>query len=158
MVVNFLSGMKRLVPLLSCALLALALGCSSSPELEKKAFSRIPKVLERTMLEEMQLSGGADVVSPIVLYSCDSLCIIQFKAVARNPEAQGYSFPARYFLVKDMMFSRAYGYPVYSEKMTGCPDLNEKEIQETKAKFEKEAEQTYIYYSSTCKLIAPEDL
>lgn len=150
--------MKRFLPLLSCALLALALGCSSTPELEKKAFSRIPKVLERTMLEEMELSGGADIVSPIVLYSCDSLCIVQFKAVARNPEAQGYSFPARYFLVKDMVFSRAYGYPVYSEKMTGCPDLDEKEIQEIKAKFEKEGQQTYIYYSSTCNLIAPEDL
>ena len=150
--------MKRFLPLFSCALLALALGCSSTPELEKKAFSRIPKVLERTMLEEMQLSGGADVVSPIVLYSCDSLCIIQFKAIARNPDAQGYSFPARYFLVKDMVFSRAYGYPVYSEKMTGCPDLNEKEIRETKAKFEKEGQETYIYYSSTCNLIAPEDL
>lgn len=150
--------MKRLVPLFSCALLALALGCSSTPELEKIAFSRIPKVLERTMLEEMELSGGANIVSPVVLYSCDSLCIIQFKAVAKNPEANGYSFPARYFLVRDMVFSRAYGYPVYSEKMTGCPDLDEKEIQEIKAKFEKEGQQTYIYYSSTCELIPPEDL
>jgi len=150
--------MKRLVPLLSCALLALALGCSSTPELEKIAFSRIPKVLERTMLEEMELSGGANIVSPVVLYSCDSLCIIQFKAVAKNPEANGYSFPARYFLVRDMVFSRAYGYPVYSEKMTGCPDLDEKEIQEIKAKFEKEGQQTYIYYSSTSELIPPEDL
>ena len=153
-----MSGMKSLVPLFSCALLALALGCSSSSELEKKALSRIPEVLEQTMLEEMQLPGGAEVVSPIVLYSCDSLCIIQFKAVAKNPEAQGYSFPARYFLVKDMIFSRAYGYPVYSEKMTGCPDLSAKEIRETKAKFKKDAQQTYVYYSSTCKLIAPEDL
>ena len=150
--------MTRLVPLLSCALLALALGCSSTPELEKIAFSRIPKVLERTMLEEMELSGGANIVSPVVLYSCDSLCIIQFKAVAKNPEANGYSFPARYFLVRDMVFSRAYGYPVYSEKLTGCPDLDEKEIQEIKAKFEKEGQQTYIYYSSTCELIPPEDL
>lgn len=150
--------MKRLVPLLSCALLALALGCSSTPELEKIAFSRIPKVLERTMLEEMELSGGANIVSPVVLYSCDSLCIIQFKAVAKNPEANGYSFPARYFLVRDMVFSRAYGYPVYSEKMTGCPDLDEKEIQEIKAKFKKEGQQTYIYYSSTSELIPPEDL
>lgn len=152
------NGMKSLIPLLSCAFLALALGCSSSPELEKKAFSRIPKVLERTMLDDMELSGGADVLSPVVLYSCDSLCIIQFKAVARNPEAQGYTFPARYILVRDMVFSRAYGYPVYSEKMTGCPDLDEKEIRELKAKFEKEGQQTYIYYSSTCNLIAPEDL
>ena len=150
--------MKRLVPLLSCALLALALGCSSTPELEEIAFSRIPKVLERTMLEEMELPGGANIVSPVVLYSCDSLCIIQFKAVAKNPEANGYSFPARYFLVRDMVFSRAYGYPVYSEKLTGCPDLDEKEIQEIKAKFEKEGQQTYIYYSSTCELIPPEDL
>ena len=110
------------------------------------------------MLEEMELSGGANIVSPVVLYSCDSLCIIQFKAVAKNPEANGYSFPARYFLVRDMVFSRAYGYPVYSEKLTGCPDLDEKEIQEIKAKFEKEGQQTYIYYSSTCELIPPEDL
>lgn len=149
--------MKRNV-LLPLVLLFIAIGCSTTPQLEKVAFSRIPKALEKAMQEDLSLPGGARIVSPEVLYSCDSLCIIQFKAVAKNPEAQGYSFPARYFLVKDMVFSRAYGYPVYSEKMTGCPDLNEKEIRETKAKFEKEGQQTYIYYSSTCNLIAPEDL
>ena len=146
------------MPLLSCVLLALALACSPQPELEKKAFSRLPKALETSMEEGMFLTGGADIVSPVVLYSCDSLCIIQFKAVAKNPEAQGYSFPARYILVRDMVFTRAYGHPVYSEKLTGCPDLNEEEIKEMKAKFKNEAQQTYIYYSSTANLIAPEDL
>ena len=150
--------MKRLVPLLSCALLALLLGCSTQPELEKKAFSRIPKVLEKAMIEQMQLSGGADVTSPVVLYSCDSLCIIQFKAVARNPEANGYSFPARYILVQDMVLSHAYGHPVYSEKMAGCPDMTDKEIRDLQAQFRRDGDKIYTYYSSTTNLIAPEDL
>ena len=102
--------MNKILPLILFALMAS--GCSRTPGLERMAYERLPKVLERTMMEELSIPGGAEIVSPMTLYSCDSLCIIQFKAVARNPEAQGYSFPARYFLVKDMMFSRAYGYPV----------------------------------------------
>ena len=99
--------MKRTLSMLF--LLALLQGCSGTASLEEKAFSRIPKALEKAMEEELSMTGGGTVSSPEVLYSCDSLCIIQFKAVAKDPQWEEYSFPARYIMGQDMVLSHAYG-------------------------------------------------
>ena len=150
--------MKKIVPFL-CSILVAFAACSKAPaSLEELALSRLPKALEQAMTEELSVQGGADIVSPEIMYSCDSLCIIQFKAVAKAPHLEGYSFPARYVLVQDMVLSHAYGHPVYAEKLTGCPEMDEKEMEETKARFLKDAEKTYIFYAATANSIAPEDL
>jgi hypothetical protein len=139
-------------------LLALLQGCSGTASLEEKAFSRIPKALEKAMEEELSMTGGGTVSSPEVLYSCDSLCIIQFKAVAKDPQWEEYSFPARYIMGQDMVLSHAYGHPVYFEKLTGCPDLSPEEMEETKASLRKEGDALYTFYASTANPIAPKDL
>lgn len=139
-------------------LLALLQGCSGTASLEEKAFSRIPKALEKAMEEELSMTGGGTVSSPEVLYSCDSLCIIQFKAVAKDPQWEEYSFPARYIMGQDMVLSHAYGHPVYFEKLTGCPDLSPEEVEETKASLRKEGDALYTFYASTANSIAPKDL
>lgn len=139
-------------------LLALLQGCSGTASLEEKAFSRIPKALEKAMEEELSMTGGGTVSSPEVLYSCDSLCIIQFKAVAKDPQWEEYSFPARYIMGQDMVLSHAYGHPVYFEKLTGCPDLSPEEMEETKASLQKEGDALYTFYASTANPIAPKDL
>lgn len=139
-------------------LLALLQGCSGTASLEEKAFSRIPKALEKAMEEELSMTGGGTVSSPEVLYSCDSLCIIQFKAVAKDPQWEEYSFPARYIMGQDMVLSHAYGHPVYFDKLTGCPDLSPEEMEETKASLRKEGNALYTFYASTANPIAPKDL
>lgn len=139
-------------------LLALLQGCSGTASLEEKAFLRIPKALEKAMEEELSMTGGGTVSSPEVLYSCDSLCIIQFKAVAKDPQWEEYSFPARYIMGQDMVLSHAYGHPVYFEKLTGCPDLSPEEMEETKANLRKEGDALYTFYASTANSIAPKDL
>lgn len=138
--------------------LALLQGCSGTASLEEKAFSRIPKALEKAMEEELSMTGGGTVSSPEVLYSCDSLCIIQFKAVAKDPQWEEYSFPARYIMGQDMVLSHAYGHPVYFDKLTGCPDLSPEEMEETKASLRKEGNALYTFYASTANPIAPKDL
>lgn len=150
--------MKRIVPLLLSVFLAMAWACSSRPALEKEAFDRLPKALEKAMEEQMSMPGGAEIVSPEVMYSCDSLCIIQFKAIAKNPQAKGFSFPARYVFLKDVIMSHAYGHPVYAERVSGCVEMTPEEIKETKDKFLKDAEKIYSYFASTASLISPEDL
>jgi hypothetical protein len=151
--------MKRIVPLLSFALLALALACSSpTPELKDVAFARLPKALEQAMVEDLGLPGGAEIVSPEILYSCDSLCIIHFTAVAKAPEADGYSFPVRYVFLQDMVLSHAYGHPVYAEKLSGSPEMTPEDIQQTKAEYQRDARKAYAYYSSTANVIDPKDL
>ena len=150
--------MKRIVPLFAFVLLALAVGCSTRSGIEEQAFSRLPKALEKAMLEDMNTAGGAQVVSPEVLYSCDSLCIIQFKAVARDPGLDGYSFPVRYVFVRDVVLSHAYGHPVYAEKISGCPEMTPEEIRQVKAEFKRDAKKAYSYYASTAQQIPTEDL
>ena len=148
--------MKRILTLITFALMIL--GCARTPKLERMAYARLPKALETTMMEELSIPGGADILSPETMYSCDSLCIIQFKAVVKDPKYEGYSFPVRYALLRDMVFSRAYGRPVYSEKMTGCPDMDRKEIKKAKADFKKNAQANYTYYAAVSNLVASEDL
>lgn len=150
--------MKRIVPLLLSVFLAMAWACSSRPALEKEAFDRLPKALEKAMEEQMSMPGGAEIVSPEVMYSCDSLCIIQFKAIAKNPQAKGFSFPVRYVFLKDVVMSHAYGHPVFAERVSGCVEMTPEEIRQTKDKFLKDAEKIYSYFASTASLISPEDL
>ena len=47
--------------------------------------------------------------------------------------------------------------PPYYVK-AGCPDLTPEELEETKVKYRKEADQLYTFYASTATLIDPEDL
>ena len=156
MMSEYIGRMRKILPLILLALMVS--GCAGTPGLEKIAYGRLSKVLERTMVEELSISGGAEIVSPVTMYSCDSLCIIQFKAVVKDPKYEGYSFPVRYALLRDMVFSRAYGRPVYSEKMTGCPDMDRKEIKKAKADFKKNAQANYTYYAAVSNLVASEDL
>ena len=153
-----INGMKRIVPLLLCALTALAVGCSTRSEIEKSAYSRLPKALEEAMMEDLSATGGADIVSPVIIYSCDSLFIVQFKAVAKDPGLKGYSFPVRYVFVQDMVLSHVYGHPVYAEKITGCPEMTPEEIEQTRAEFKRDAKKAYVYYASTASPITQEDL
>lgn len=151
--------MKRIVPLFSLAVLLMVVGCSTQPSsLKDKALVRLPKALEQAMVEDLGLQGGAEIVSPEILYSCDSLCIIHFTAVAKAPKADGYSFPVRYVFLQDMVLSHAYGHPVYAEKLSGSPEMTPEDIQKTKADYQRDAQKAYAYYSSTATLIPQEDL
>ena len=152
--------MKRKLLLKILAAVALATGCTQAqtPELEELAYKRLPKAVDKAMVEELSISGGAEIVSPVTLYSCDSLCIIQLTVSAKNPEYAGYRFPARYAFVKDMVMSYAYGTAIYSEKITGSPDLSEKKIEEIKEQFKRDADKLYVYYSAVATSVHIEDL
>ncbi len=151
--------MKRIVPLFSLAVLLMVVGCSTQPSsLKDKALVRLPKALEQAMVEDLSLPGGAEIVSPEILYTCDSLCIIHCTAVAKAPEADGYSFPVRYVFLQDMVLSHAYGRPVYAEKLSGSPELTQEDIRQARAEYQRDAKKAYAYYSSTATLIAQEDL
>ena len=138
--------------------LAMAWACSSRPALEKEAFDRLPRALEKAMEEQMSMPGVAEIVSPEVMYSCDSLCIIQFKAIAKDPKCDGFSFPVRYVFLRDVVMSHAYGHAVYAERVSGCPEMTAEDIRQTKDRFRKDAEKLYPYYASTASVITPEDL
>ena len=123
-----------------------AFSCTSHSGLEKKAMQRLPEALESAMEEQMSLKGGADIQSPVTVYDCDSLCIIQFKAVARDPSAKDYSFPVRYIFLRDVVMSAATGHPVYADMVVGCPDMDKEELASFKKSCIEKANELYIYY------------
>ena len=55
--------------------------------------ARLPKALESAMEDQMSVKGGAQIQSPETIYDSDSLCIIHFQAVAKDPTGKDYSFP-----------------------------------------------------------------
>ena len=72
---------------------------------------RLPKSLENAVLQELSIPGGAEISSLQTVYVCDSLCIILFEAVAKDPSGKELRFPVRYALVRDGIMSAATGRP-----------------------------------------------
>ena len=150
--------MKIRSQLISLALILFSIACTATPDLEVLAYRRLPKTLERKMEEELSLTGGADIVSPETLYASDSLCIIQCKAVARDAKSDGYSFPVRYILVRDVVMSHAMRRPMYEEYLAGGVELTKEETKDLKARYKKESTRYYTYYAAVGEPVNPEDL
>ena len=138
--------MNRISFLVVCAALCMA-GCASRPSLEKMALQRLPKALELAMQEEMSLPGGADIVSPRTIYACDSLCLIQCEAVARDSSGREFRFPVRYIFLEDVFMSSVKGHPVYAEMVTGCPRMSEEEMEMLRRKCVEDGDRMYVYYA-----------
>lgn len=125
----------------------LAVSCSSGKGLEEMAMKRLPKALEKAMEEQMSVKGGADILSPETIYQCDSLCIIQFEAVAKDPSAEDLRFPVRYIFLRDVFMSAVTGQPYYAEMVTGCPTMSAEEIARLKESYQENGHNLYVYYS-----------
>lgn len=151
-------NVKKYLLLLSVVVMGLAAACTSKPALETMAYKRLPKALEAKMSEELSISGGADIHEPVTMYASDSLCIIQFMAVVKDPQYEGYCFPVRYAFVRDMVLSYATGRPAYAEYMSGCSVMDKDEIKATKARYKEKAKSNYDYYVAFAIPVAPEDL
>ena len=136
----------------------LVLACASTPELEKIAMRRMPKALEKAMEKELSLSGGAEIVSPETIYSCDSICMIHFEAVARDSLGEEFRFPVRYVLVHDLFMSAATGHPVYSEIVTGVSRMDREEINDLKQNCKENGNQLFEFYSGAADPISKDDL
>ena len=150
--------MKRTRRILLCLLSMLVCACSSQPMMEKLAMQRLQKSLEKAMQQELALSGGAEIASPQTVYVCDSLCIIIFEAVAKDPAGQELRFPVRYALVRDGIMSAATGQPYYAESITGAPRMGSKESEEFKQYCRKEGTKMYDYYVSVGEHVDLEEL
>ena len=135
-----------------------AVSCSSGNGLEGMAMERLPKALEKAMEEQMSLKGGAQIQSPDIIYDSDSLCMIQFKAVAKDPSGKKFSFPVRYIYLRDVFMSAAKGHPIYLEMVTGCQTMNRKELKTLKESCREKSNELYIYYAGVATPINPEDI
>ena len=136
------------------AALILLASCSSSPEgLGKMAMKRLPDALEMAMEDQMSVKGGARIQSPEIIFDCDSLCIIHFQAVAKDPSGKEYSFPVRYVFVRDAFLSAAEGHPVYSELVTGSPTMDRSEVEKLKEYCREHSDELYVHYAGAANPI-----
>ena len=143
---------------LLCLLSLLACACSRHPMMEKLAMQRLPKSLENAVLQELSIPGGAEISSLQTVYVCDSLCIILFEAVAKDPSGKELRFPVRYALVRDGIMSAATGRPYYAESITGAPRMDSAENEEFKQYCRKEGTKMYEYYVSVGEYVDLEEL
>lgn len=150
--------MNRILLSLSFLCLLTAVACKPTPTMESMAMKRLPKALEKAMEEQLSLSGGAQIVSPRTIYACDSLCMVQFEAVARDPSGQEFRFPVRYVLLQDRFMSAATGHPVYAESVAGSPTMDEEEVRELVRYCAEHGHEMYIHYAGIANPIDREDL
>lgn len=144
--------------LLCLAALVAAASCSSRGGLEKLAMKRLPTALEKAMEVQMGVKGGAKIQSPEIIYDCDSICMIQFQALAKDSAGEDYTFPVRYIFVKDVFMSAAKGHPVYSEMVAGSPKMDREEVQKLKDHCREHGTELYVFYSGAASPIDSEDL
>lgn len=147
--------MLKNIPFIIClSALLLTASCSSSPEgLGDMAMKRLPDALEKAMEDQMSVKGGARIKSPEIIFDCDSLCIIHFQAVAKDPSGKEYSFPVRYVFVRDVFMSAAKGHPVYSEVVTGSPTMDRSEVEKLKEYCREHGNELYVHYAGAANPI-----
>ena len=114
---------------------------------------RLPDALEKAMEDQMSVKGGARIQSPETIFDCDSLCIIHFQAVAKDPSGNEYSFPVRYVFLRDVFMSAAEGHPVYSEMVAGSPTMDRSEIEKLKEYCREHSDELYVYYAGAASPI-----
>ena len=83
----------------------------------------------------------------------DSLCIIHFQAVAKDPAGKDYSFPVRYVFLRDNFMSAAKGHPVYMDMVTGSPTMTTDEVQKLKTYCDENSHDLYVYYAGVASPI-----
>ena len=150
---------KNILYVFCLSAMLVAASCSSSPKgLEDLAMERLPEALEKAMEDQMSVKGGARIQSPEIIFDCDSLCIIHFQAVAKDPSGNDYSFPVRYVFLRDVFMSAAMGHPVYSEMVTGSPTMDRAEVNKFKEYCRETSDKLYIYYAGVAKSIETDDL
>ena len=126
--------------------LLLAASCSSRNGIERMAMERLPIALEKALGEKSTIKQGARIQSPETLYKCDSLCIILFKAVGKDPDGNKVSIPVRYVYLCDVVLSAVKGHPVYSELVNVGQNTNRQGIRDLKKTYRDSADDLYLHY------------
>lgn len=143
--------MKKAMMIMAALMLLAA--CSHGGSLAKVAVKRLPVSLDLAMREQMETVESPKIKNVKVIYDCDSLCVVQCKAGAKDVYGETRSETVRYFFVKDMFMSRATGVPSYGDLVVGGKYLKGKEIREFQKSMRDKAGETYIYYLSASRSV-----
>lgn len=135
--------MKKII--LSAITAILLLSCSRSG-LAPIAKEYLPARLNEAMAEYMETVGEPRVDNMKVIYDCDSLCIIQGHASAKDAAGKDRDDTFRYIFVKDPFMTAMTGKPVYYDAVQGSKLLSGKELEEFRQKLRDGGSKTFNQY------------
>ena len=135
------------------AALMLLAACSRNGSLADVAVKRLPASLDLAMREQMGTVERPKIKDVKVIYDCDSICVVQCKAGAKDVYGKTRNETVRYFFVKDMFMSRATGVPTYGDLVVGGKYLKGKEISEFRKEMTDKAKGAYMYYLSASRSV-----
>ena len=80
------------------------------------------------------------------VYDCDSICVIQCKAFAKDENGEYHGDTIRYFFVKDTFMTNATGTPVYGDLVMGGQYLDRKGKKSFCKTMRTGGTEKYLYY------------
>lgn len=143
--------MKKAIFILAGLLLLIS--CARNGSLVDVAIKRLPVSLDLAMREQMGTVDTPEIKDVKVIYDCDSLCVVQCRAGAKDMYGEIRSETVRYFFVKDVYMTRGTGVPSYGDLVVGGKYLKGKEIREFQKSMRDKAGETYIYYLSASRSV-----
>lgn len=141
----FIYLMKKSILILTLTLSMLS-SCVREQKIVSVAKENLPAVLDREMQFYMGTVEKPYIKDLMEVYSCDSICVLQCRASAKDAEGEIKSETIRYIFVKDNFLSACNGKDTYGHKVTGAPYLDHKGIKDFCTNLEEHAQESYIYF------------
>jgi len=133
------------------SILCLTSSCSNKAGLAPIAENNLPDLLDTEMRDYMGTVEKPVIKDLVVVFDCDSLCILQCHASAKDANGSTQSESIRYAFVKDTFLSACNGKDVYCHLVQGATYLDKKGIEEFHKKMKDYPQQMYTYYLSNAK-------
>ncbi len=142
--------MKKVLLISACMLLVFA--CRHNSSLSELAIRQLPSSLDEAMREQMGTVDTPEIKDVKVIYDCDSLCVVQCRAGAKDAYGMIRSETVRYFFVLDTYLSYATGIPSYGDLVVGGKYLEDrKSIKTFQKEMTERPKEVYMYYLSASR-------
>lgn len=130
-------------------ILTLALSCTREETIITIAEENLPELLDREMKFYMGTVEKPEIKDLAVVYSCDSLCVLQCHASAKDSDGRLQSENIRYIFVKDTFMSAFEKDGVYCHAVQGAPYLDKQGIEDFCKKMRENPQEMYLHYLSS---------
>lgn len=127
-------------------ILALLCSCNKQSALVPLAKHSLPALLDKEMKNILGTVDKPKIQDVMVIYDCDSLCVLQCKASAHGQEGSVIEETVRYFFVKDNLVSVWSGKDTYYHMLQGAPYLDKQGIKDFRSVMNGKPQEAYQFY------------
>ncbi|MCF0173455.1 MAG: hypothetical protein HUJ91_07005 [Bacteroidales bacterium] len=129
-------------------LLSVFCSCSRAGGLAPTAKSYLPQLVDREMKEYLKTVDTPDIKDVEVVYDCDSICVLQCRASAKDAAGNVLKETIRYFFIKDKFMSACKGVDCFYHSLTGADFLDENGIEEFCTMMKENSSESFLLYLS----------